>query len=232
MAKHLDLEEQEQLDELKHFWNNYGNLITWALIAIFGAIAAWNGWQYWQRTQAAQASAMFEEVERAAGAGDMTRVERAFADMKDKFGRTTYAHQAGLLAAKTFADKGNNDAAKAALVWVAEKASDEGYQATARLRLAGMLADAKAFDDALKQLAGDFPAEFEPLVADRRGDIYLLQGKKAEAKAEYTKAWTGMDDRFEYRKLIEVKLNALGVDPKPAAGAAAAATAASAGVKP
>jgi predicted negative regulator of RcsB-dependent stress response len=53
MAKHLDLEEQEQLDDLKHFWKSYGNLITWTLIVAFGAYAAWNGWQYWQRTQAA-----------------------------------------------------------------------------------------------------------------------------------------------------------------------------------
>src|SRR6187549_1262742 len=105
MAKHLDLEEQEQLAEIKHFWNEYGNLITWALIVVFGSIAAWNGWQYWQRTQAAQASAMYEEVERAAQAGDQARIERAFADVKDKFGGTTFAQQAGLLAAKTFVEQ-------------------------------------------------------------------------------------------------------------------------------
>ena len=241
MAKHLDLEEQEQLDEIKHFWNTYGNLITWALIVVFGAIAAWNGWQYWQRTQAAQASALYEEVDRAAGAGDMTRVERAFTDVKEKFGRTTYAHQAGLLAARTFAEKGNTDAAKAALTWVAEKSPDEGYQATARLRLAGLAAEGKAYDEALKQLGGDFPVEYEALVADRRGDIYNLQGKKAEAKADYLKAWRAMDERTEYRRLVEVKLMAMGVDPRPAATVAAAApvaaaplpaSAASAGVKP
>jgi len=50
MAQHLDLEEQEQLDELKHFWKQYGNLITWALIAVLSAFAAWNGYQYWQRS--------------------------------------------------------------------------------------------------------------------------------------------------------------------------------------
>lgn len=226
MAKHLDLEEQEQLAELKHFWSRYGNLITWALIAVFGAYAAWNGWQYWQRTQAAQSSALYEEVERAASGGDMTRLERAFTDMKDKFGGTTYAHQAGLLASKAFAEKGNTDAARAALVWVADKASDEGYQAVARLRLAGLLAEAKSWDEALKQLAGEFPAEFQPLVADRRGDIYSLQGKKAEAKAEYTKAWRGLGERAEYRRLVEVKLNAMGVDPRPAPASVPA------GVKP
>jgi predicted negative regulator of RcsB-dependent stress response len=214
MAKHLDLEEQEQLADIKHFWNEYGNLITWALIAVFGAIAAWNGWQYWQRTQAAQAAAMYEEVERAAQAGDTARVERAFSDMKDKFSRTTYTQQAGMLAAKTFIEKGNTDAAKAALAWVADKASDEGYQAVARLRLASVLVQAKAYDDALKQLSGEFPRSFEGLVADRRGDVYNLQGKKAEAKAEYIKAHKISDERAEYRRLIEVKLSALGVDPK------------------
>ena len=232
MAKPLNLEEQEQLDEIKHFWKNYGNLITWALIVVFGAIAAWNGWQYWQRSQAAQASALYEEVERAATGGDMTRLERAFTDMKDKFGRTTYAHQAGLLAAKTFAEKGNVDAAKSALLWVADKASDEGYQASARLRLAAVLAEAKAYDDALKQLAGDFPAQFAGLVADRRADIYNLQGKKAEAKVEYLKAWRALDERGEYRRLVEVKLTALGVDPKAVTTPATPATPATAATSP
>ena len=231
MAKPLDLEEQEQLDELKHFWKNYGNLITWALIVVFGAIAAWNGWHYWQRSQAAQAAALNDEVEKAVAADDVAKVERAFDDMKDKFGGTTYAHQAGLRAAKVFADKGKPDAARAALAWVADKASDEGYRATARLRLAGLLADAKSYDEALKQLDGDLPSEFEPLVADRRGDIYNLQGKKSEAKAQYLKAWTGLDERSDYRKLVEVKLTALGVDPRPAAAPPATGAASAAGAK-
>src|SRR5690349_2978287 len=83
MAKHLDLEEQEQLAEIKHFWNQYGNLISGVVIVVFGAIALWNGWQYWQREQASQAAAMYDEVDRAAQAGDATRVERAFNDVRD-----------------------------------------------------------------------------------------------------------------------------------------------------
>ena len=226
MAKHLDLEEQEQLADIKHFWNEYGNLITWALIAVFGAIAAWNGWQYWENTQSTQASAMYDEVERAAQSGDTARVERAFSDMKDKFGGTTYAQQAALLAAKTLEEKGKLDEAKAALAWVADKSADEGYQAVARLRLAAILVQAKAYDEALKQLSGPFPREFEALADDRRGDIYKLQGKKAQAVAEYTKAYKGLDENTEYRRLVEVKLTSLGVDTKQLAGTPAAAGAA------
>jgi predicted negative regulator of RcsB-dependent stress response len=227
MAKHLDLEEQEQLDELKHFWKQYGNLITWVLIAIFGSFAAWNGYQYWQRGQQAQAAVMYDEVERAAASGDAARLDRSLADMKDKFGGTAFAQQAGLLAAKTYYDKGNTDGAKAALAWVAGKSADEGYQALAKLRLAGVLLEAKSYDEALQQLSGAFPKEFNALVADRRGDILLAQGKKSEARTEYEKAWKGMDERTEYRRLVEVKLNALGVNPSGALPSAAATAAAS-----
>lgn len=213
MAKHLDLEEQEQLAELNHFWKQYGDLITWALIAVFGTVAAWNGYQYWQGRQASQASVMYDEVDRAVISGDVPRIERSLADMKDRFASTIYAEQAGLLAAKAFYEKGNIDASKAALTWVADKATDEGYRSIAKLRLAGILLETKAYDDALKSLSGTFPKDFTPLVSDRRGDILLVQGKKAEARAEYENAYKGLDERAEYRRLVEVKLNALGVDP-------------------
>ncbi len=213
MANHLDLEEQEQLDELKHFWKQYGNLITWLLIVVLGAFSAWNGYQYWQRTQASQASAMYDEVERAVKSGEMARVDRSLADMKERFASTAYAQQAGLLAAKAYYDNRNVDAASTTLAWVADKSSDAGYQAVAKLRLAGILLEKKSFDEALKRLSGTFPKDFLGLVADRRGDILIAEGKKAEARAEYEKAFKEIDSRVEYRRMVEVKLNALGFDP-------------------
>jgi predicted negative regulator of RcsB-dependent stress response len=212
MARHLDLEEQEQLAELKHFWSRWGNAITWFLIVVFGSFAAWNGWQYWQRQQAAQASALYDEVERAAAAGDAGRVEQAVKDIQDRFGRTTYAQQAALLGARTLMDKGKPDAARASLQWVAGNASDEGLQAVARLRLAALLVEAKNYDEAFKQLSSGMPREFEALAADRRGDVYNLQGRKNEARDEYTRAWKAFGPDSEYRPLVEVKLTSLGVD--------------------
>jgi len=224
MANNLDLEEQEQLDQIKHFWKRYGNLITWLLIIVLGAFAAWNGYQYWQRQQAAQAAAMYDEVERMVGSNDMARVDRAFGDMKERYGRTTYAQQSGLLVAKAYHDAGRIDAAREALSWVADKASDQGYQAIARLRLAGLMAQSKSYPEALAVLAGKFPAEFAPLAADRRGDILALQGKPDEAKAEYQKAYGGLDGQTDYRRLVEIKLHALGAAPAEASAAAAGAS--------
>jgi predicted negative regulator of RcsB-dependent stress response len=210
---HLDLEEQEQLDTLKHFWKQYGGLISWGLIVLLAVYAGWNGWQYWQRKQAVQATALYEEVERIAASGDAARLDRALTDMKDKFAGTAQAQQAGLLAAAVHASAGRYDAARAALTWVGEQSGDEGYKAVARLRLAGLLLDAKSYDEALKQLEATFPAQFAPLAADRRGDVYLAQGKKAEAGAEYQKAWAGLEPGSSYRNVVDVKLASLGLAP-------------------
>lgn len=212
MANHLDLEEQEQLDQLKHFWKQYGNAITWALIAVLGAFASWNFYQYWQRNQAVQAAALFDEVDRAAQSTDVARIDRVFADMKDRFSSTVYAQQSGLLVAKQYVALGKSDSALAALTWVAAQSTDTGYQSVAKLRLAAILMDAKNLDAALIQLNGTFAPSFEALVADRRGDIYVLQGNKTKAVAEYEKAYQLFDSRTEYRRLVEVKLNAQGVD--------------------
>lgn len=212
MANHLDLEEQEQLDQIKHFWKQYGNAITWVLIVVLGAFASWNFYQYWQRSQAVQAAALFDEVDRAVQSSDLTRIDRVFADMKDRFPSTAYAQQSGLLVARQYVNLGKPDSAKAALTWVASKSSDAGYQAVAKLRLAAIFMEAKDFAAALGQLDGVFPPSFEPLVADRKGDVYALQGTKEKAVAEYQNAFRLFDAGTDYRRLVEVKLNALGVD--------------------
>lgn len=219
MATHLDLEEQEQLDQIKHFWAQYGNLITWVLIAIFGSLAAYNGWNYWQRSQAAKASALYEELQRASIGSDAAKIERAFNDIKDGYGGTAYAAQAAMLAGKALFEAKKPDAARAALTWAMNDASDPAYQGLARLRLAGLEFDAKAYDAALKLLDTAMPKALEPLAQDRKGDVLRAQGKADEAKAMYLLAWKGLSERVEYRQLIEVKLASLGVDVATLGGA-------------
>jgi len=221
MANHLDLEEQEQLDQLKHFWKQYGNLITWALIVVLGSVAAWNGYNMWQRNQSVQAAAMYDEVEKVVRGGDLQKAERAFADMRDRFSKAVYTQQAGLLVAKMAYEAGKMDSAKSTLSWLSDNAADKGYASVARLRLSAVLIEGKAYDEALKLLESGIAEEFAALADDRKGDIFTLKGKKAEAKAEYQKAYKAFDEQTEYRRLVSVKLNALGFDPEADAKIAA-----------
>jgi predicted negative regulator of RcsB-dependent stress response len=217
MATHLDLQEQEQVDQLKAFWQQYGSLITWTLTLALAAFAAWNGWNWWQRDQAVKASAMFDELERAAQAADVERSARVFADLKERFPRTAYARQGALLAAKVQADKGQTDAALATLAWASENAGEAELRSVARLRAAGLLLDKKQYDAALAQLdavaQGKGAQPFEALVADRRGDVLLAQGKKDEARKAFEAAYKAMDEKLDYRRLIDAKLTALGAAP-------------------
>ena len=92
-------------------------------------------------------------------------------------------------------------------------------------RSAGVLLDAKQFDEALKQLDAAKAPTFVALVADRRGDVLLAQGKPDAAKAAYQAAYAAMDEKVDYRRLLDAKLTALGAAPVVPGAAAASATA-------
>lgn len=221
MANHLDLEEQEQLDQLKHFWNQWGTLISCVLIVVCGSLAAWNGYQYWQGRQATKAAALFDAVEVANRAKDQARVEQAFGDLKASYAGTPQAAQAGFLLARSLVEAAKPDEAREVLAWVAANAGDDGFKALAKLRLAAVLTEQKKYDEALAQLSGSLPAAFDGVAADHRGDILMLQDKRTDALAQYTKAYKAMSEDVEYRRLVEVKLNALGSNPAAETVAAA-----------
>ena len=212
-----DLEEQEQLASIKAWWSKYGNLLTWVLIVALAAYGAWSGWNLYQRKQSQQASQLYEEQQKAAEAKDGAKVLRAATDMQDKFSGTAYAQMSALVAAKTAFNANDTETAKKQLQWVIDHGRDAEYKAIASIRLAGLLLDAKAYDDALKLLAGDFPAQFAGAVADRKGDILVAQDKRDEARTAYQLALDKTDERNPGRQLIQLKLDAIGGAPAKAA---------------
>lgn len=208
-----DHEEQEQLATLKAWWDKNGNLVTWLVTAALVAYAAWTGWNYWQRTQAAKAAVLYEEVVKAADAKDMAKVARATADIKDKFSGTPYAQMAALAAAKAAFDANDLKTVKEQLSWVVGNGKNEEFNAIARIRLAGVLLDEKAYDEGLKVLSGEFPEQFAALVADRKGDLLFAMNKIDDARAAYQAALDKTEVKNPARQLIQLKLDALGAAP-------------------
>jgi len=234
MAKQLDLQEQEQVDALKAFWTQYGNLITWTLTLVLGAFALYNLWNMGERQQGLQASTLYAQLEDAASSGDVAHAQRVFEDMKTHrpwymlpslTAPPAYTQQAGLLLAKVQNDKGKGADALATLHWVADKGNAENA-AVARLGAAGLLADQKKYDEALKQLDAIANPAFRGLVADRRGDVLLAQGQRDAARAAYRAAFDAMPATLQYRVLVEAKLTALGA-PTSAGAASSGASGAS-----
>ena len=207
-----DLEEQEQLDSIKAWWAKYGALVTWTLIVVLAAYAGWTGWNTYQGRQSAQASVLYEEQQKSLLAGDNAKVQRAAGDIQDKFSGTAYAGMSALVAAKSAFEANDVDTTKKQLQWVIDHGRGAEYKAIAAVRLAGVLLDAKSYDEALKVLSGDYPATFAGAIADRRGDVLLAQGKRDDARAAYKLALEKTEAKDPGRQLIQIKLDAIGGD--------------------
>ena len=208
-----DLEEQEQLESIKAWWKKHGNWITWVLIIALGCYAAYAYWGYYQRKQAAQASQLYYEMQNAVMADDNERALRVAQDTQEKFGSTAYAPMVTLVAAKMAYEDNNTDVAKEQLKWVVDNAKQDGYKAIARIRLAGILLDEKAYDEGLSLLSANFPTAFASLVEDRKGDFYVAQNRLDEARTAYRAALDKADQNDPGRQLIQLKLEELGVSP-------------------
>ena len=205
----LDLEEQEQLANFKAFWDKYGNFILAVVTLVLAIFAGRNGWEWWQRREAAQAVVAYEKLEKAVSEKNLGAVKDTVGVLLENSKRTSYAQMGALIAAKSFYDAGDLRQAKAQLQWVVDNGRGDDYVAAARIRLAGVLLDEKLNDDALKALDAKVPKAFEPLVADRRGDVYVAMNKNKEAKDAYAVAIDGLGDAPEWKAVVQIKLDAL-----------------------
>jgi predicted negative regulator of RcsB-dependent stress response len=205
-----DLEEQEKIDALKAWWNDYGNLVVLAVLACLVTIAAFQGWRYYRAQQTERAAALFSQLDQAERANDPKKVRDIAAQIVEKHASTPYAGMAALAAAKAGFTTGETEDAKKHLQWAVEKAREEEMREVARLRLAGILLDEKKYDEALKLLAPEPAAAYAALRADLKGDILSAQGKTEDARAAYQLALEKSDAASRYRPLIELKLDALG----------------------
>jgi predicted negative regulator of RcsB-dependent stress response len=204
-----DLQEQEQLAELKAWWKQYGNLVLGTITAALLVFAGWNGWTWYQRSQSMEAAAYYETLQKAARMGDAKAAGDAAGTLLEKYSGTAYAPLAALLSAKAHYQAGDLKTARAQLQWVIDKARQEEVQAIARLRLAAVLLDENAHDDALKLLEGKPVAGFEALFSAMRGDILLAQKKPADARSAY-KAAIEKASEPALREALRLKLDALG----------------------
>jgi len=206
----LDLEEQEQLAELKAWWNRYGNLVLTSVTLVALIIAAFYAWTNYQRAQGANAFILYDQLGAAASAKDKAKSQELAGQILEKYPRSTFAPLAALVNAKVQGDAGDTKAAKAQLQWVVDTGKDDDLRQVARLRLAGVLLDEKAYDEALKQVEAAHPPMFDALYLDRKGDILMAQGKKADAVKAWEESYLKASEKDGIRQMLQLKLELAG----------------------
>ena len=207
-----DLEGQEKLDAIRQWWERYGVLVVTIVAVVALSFAGWRGWQWYQGNQANQAMGYFEALETAAtqpGDNSLDRIKAASQTLRDGYASSGYAARGALVAAQTLLREKDYDGARTQLLWIIEKSKDAALVPVARLRLAGVLLEQGAFDEAYKWVS-DAPPAFDALYADRRGDILVAQGKKTEARSEWEKAIKSLGTD-PMTQIIQLKIDALGV---------------------
>jgi len=205
-----DLQEQEQLEELKAWWKDYGRLVLLGVALGALAIAGFQGWRYYRHSQSLAAVALYEQLEQAERAGDRGKVRELAGSIVTQYAATPYASFAALSAARASFEEGDLAQAKARLAWVVENARREELRDVARLRLAGVLLDEKGHAEALKLLEARPGESMTALYADLRGDILLAQGNAAEARNAYQLALDRSEAGSPYRATLQLKLDSLG----------------------
>jgi predicted negative regulator of RcsB-dependent stress response len=206
-----DLEEQEQLASLKAWWQDNGTLVLAIVAAVALAVSGWFGWRGWQANQAMQAGALYETLVRAAQGGDAKALRDAGGALAEGYPRTLYASMGALAAARFHFDRGDLKSARAQLQWVIERSSSEELKDLARLRLAAVLLDDKAYDEALQLLEAKHAAPMAAQYAALKGDILVAKNQAAEAKAAYRLALEKAERGNEaFRSSVQMRLDALG----------------------
>jgi predicted negative regulator of RcsB-dependent stress response len=207
---YYDLEQQEQLSELKAWWKQWGALVLTAVALALAAVAAYQGWTWYKRDQAAKASDLYATMMKSMREGDPKQARATAATLVERHAGSGYAPLAQLVSARLSFEAGEPAAAKQSLQWVVEHARDADMKAIARYRLAGVLLDEKQYDEALKLLEAKPEEPMANLYADLRGDVYLAKGSTAEARAAYQTALEKTELQSPYRNLIQIKIDALG----------------------
>jgi predicted negative regulator of RcsB-dependent stress response len=208
----LDLEEQEQLAELKLWWRQHGNLIVMTIVAAALAFSAWQGWRWYQASQAGQAAGVYESLVRAAQTADAKALRDASGTLIESYPRTLYASMGALVAARFHFDRNDLKAAKTQLQWVVDKSPSEDFRELGRLRLAAILLDEKAYDEALKLLDAKHGPAYEAQYAALRGDVLVAKNQVAEARAAYQLALekAGKEQGAAFRESVRMRLEGLG----------------------
>lgn len=207
-----DLEEQEQLATLKAWWKDNRNSVFAAVAAVAIALAGWQGWRYWQSGQVQQAAALYASLLKAVQAGDAKALRDAGGTLVESFPRTYYASMGALASARFHFERNDLKNARAQLQWVVERSVSDELRDLARLRLAGVMLDDKAHDEALALLEAKHSSALVAQYAALKGDLLLAKGQPAEAKAAYRLALEKADERSAaaLRASVQLRLDALG----------------------
>ena len=198
----VDNTEEEQVEQIKKWWNSNGKqIIAGAVIGLAG-IWGWNTYSDYQDKQSLNARSLY--LSYASDSNNLGAYDRLTTD----FSSSSYSDQAILLMAKYLFDAGSYTQALGVIKPLINNPSSV-IANTAALRAASIYLQLGQHDQALFILQGQSEDGFSGLIYNLMGDIYLDLGNRSEAQKYYSLAINNVAENSNLSQLIQIKLDDL-----------------------
>lgn len=209
MAAHL--EEQQELDDFKYFWKNWGR---WLFALLIAAALGYLGYIIYKDHKISQnreaAEVLAQMVDKAQFKADSKQINADLLKLQQDYPDTVPAAQATMMVAATEFDAGRYDTAAGHLNWVLSNQKAPLVQALAAQRLAVVLLQQKKYAEALAALDTKVDADFAPILFETKGDVYAAQNKAKEAVQSYGQALSQLPkEAVGEREVLQMKIDAL-----------------------
>lgn len=206
--------ENEEIEELKSFWNSYGKPI---FIGVLLAIAIVSVWKFWENRQITNKikEAQNYQLLIFAMSQPLDKVNEAdvvsIADQLQKANPDSYyAQYAKFYLAKLAVSQNKLDDAAKVLKAVLDKPADAALAELSRERLVRVLLAQNKTDEAFALLQVPVEKEFVTTREELKGDVLLKQGKIDQARDAYKAALAAAEaDKLGNQLIIKLKLNNL-----------------------
>ena len=179
--------EEQQVEAIKQFWKENGTVLVGGFAAGLAAFVGFNFYKDSKLESEMAASDRFQTVVELAEAD-----KAQFQQQGDKFiqenGDSSYAALTALALAKDAADEKAWDKVAGHLQTAIDKAPSAEIKAIATIRLARVQVQQNELEKALSTLSTQLPNAFNATVEEIKGDIYVMQDKKALARNAYQAA--------------------------------------------
>lgn len=208
---HFDLHEQEQLSNLKYFWQKGGKYIVGLVVVAIVAYMVNVGWNMYKNNQSSAAAEIYTQfTEVAAGSRDLDKMLKFTQELQSKYAVTEYSSMASMQSAEAAWKEHKLDIAANLLNWLIDNSKDQGLVNVARVRIADILIDEQKFDKALKQLQQPHDSAFDVIYYMKRGDLYVAKGDLNRARDAYKEALQKAGQDSNVAQEVQLRLDVLG----------------------
>ncbi len=197
------INEQEQVDLLKHWWKEYGGWLLAGILVILIAMFAWRFFAHREQQVNQLAASNYQQLLGYMEENKPEEVTATANQLMNTYPKSIYGGLAGLLLAGEQMQNNQLAAAERTLNWVIAHSEDSATLTVAKIRLARVLLAQNNPQQALMILNG---VENNLLSDMVRGDSYAALHEYSQAQNQYQQALTGLNNSDPWYQVMQMKM--------------------------